>query len=134
MRTTTGIGSGFLLVIAVTLVALPCLSTNTGDSKKGQEIFESLTCIDCHKGGGNSVKPSKPLKGDAFVKKYGKDEKIEKVIRKGVPGTSMPGFGADVISDEQIKDLIAYIRSLTRSPATQVKGVKSSSVGKTGKN
>lgn len=95
------------------------MSSTKGDAKKGQEIFEGLTCVDCHKGGGNSVHPSRPLKGESFAKRYPNDEKIEKLIRKGVPGASMPAFGKDIISDDQMKDLIAYLRSLT--PATGVK-------------
>lgn len=102
-------------IISITLVLLfaPALANNTGNVEKGKEVFESLTCIDCHKGGGNQVKPTKPLKGESFAKKYKDDKKIEQVIRKGVPQASMPGFGTDVISDVQMKDLIAYIRSLT---------------------
>lgn len=127
------------LVLAVALCALfaaPSLSSSVGDAKKGQEIFESLTCVDCHKGGGNSVHPSKPLKGEAFLQRYPKDEKIAKLIRKGVPTASMPSFGKDVISDEQMKDVIAYIRSLTPvKPADASKTVgKSTTSSKTGKN
>lgn len=119
------------------------MSSTKGDAKKGQEIFESLTCVDCHRGGGNLVHPSRPLKGESFAKRYPDDKKIEKLIRKGVPGASMPAFGKDVISEEQMKDLIAYLRSLTpatssdnssssASLATSTK-TKSSST-KTGKN
>lgn len=120
------------LLIAVSLLATPCLSTNSGDAKKGQEIFESLTCVDCHKGGLNSVHPSKPLRGESFAKKYPKDAQIEKVIRKGVRGTSMAGFNVDVISESQMKDLIAYLRSLTPPCDTKSKG-QSSQKQKTGK-
>ena len=120
MRRIVGVSS--LMLMALLIASAPCICLSQGDAKKGQEIFESLTCIDCHKGGGNSVKPSKSLKGDSFSKKYNKDEKIEKVIRKGVAGASMPGFGKDVISDEQMVDLIAYIRSLTPAASSSQKG------------
>ncbi len=100
--------------MAVLLAAAPyCFSSAQGDPKKGQTVFESLTCIDCHKAGGNSVRPSRPIKGESFLKRYPKDSKIEKVIRTGVAGASMPSFGTDVISEGDMKDLIAYIRSLT---------------------
>jgi mono/diheme cytochrome c family protein len=101
--------------------------------------------VDCHRGGGNSVHPSRPLKGESFAKRYPNDEKIEKLIRKGVPGASMPAFGKDVISEEQMKDLIAYLRSLTptasgasnpTSPSITGanKTIVKSSATKTGKN
>jgi mono/diheme cytochrome c family protein len=125
--------SSLLLLIAFAIFAAPCLSSNSGDAKKGQEIFESLTCVDCHKGGLNSVRPSKPLRGESFAKKYPKDAQIERVIRKGVTGTSMAGFNVDVISEPQMKDLIAYLRSLT--PAVESKSkTKSSQKEKMGKN
>lgn len=120
-----------ILFLAIAVFSAPCLSTSSGDPKKGQEIFESLTCVDCHKGGLNSVRPSKPLRGESFAKKYPKDSQIEKVIRKGVSGTSMAGFNVDVISEAQMKDLIAYLRSLTPSCETKSKS-KSSQKQKTG--
>lgn len=115
------VGVVLIYVLVSAIAVAPTLSATKGDPKKGQEIFESLTCVDCHKGGSNLVVPSKPLKGESFAKKYPKDEKIAKVIRKGVPGSSMPAFNSDVISDEQLKDLIAYLRSLTPS-ASKAKG------------
>lgn len=96
-----------------TLIFLPAFADSRGDAKKGKEIFESRTCVECHKDGGNTVKPSKPLKGEAFAKKYKDNRKIVKIIRQGAPGAGMPAFGVDVITDEQMKDLVAYIRSLT---------------------
>jgi mono/diheme cytochrome c family protein len=123
--------TSLILLLAIALFAAPCLSSNSGDAKKGQEIFESLTCVDCHKGGLNSVHPSKPLRGESFAKKYAKDSQIEKVIRKGVSGTSMAGFNVDVISEPQMKDLIAYLRSLTPACETKSKS-KSSQKQKTG--
>jgi len=120
-----------ILLVAIACCVAPCLSINSGDAKKGQEIFESLTCVDCHKGGLNSVHPSKPLRGESFAKKYPKDSQIERVIRKGVTGTSMAGFNVDVISDSQMKDLIAYLRSLTPPCETKSKS-KSLTKPKTG--
>jgi len=113
---------------------LPAVAHPAGDAKKGKEVFESLTCVDCHKDGGNSVTPSKPLKGESFAQKYKEDRKIEKVIREGIPGASMPSFGPDVISEEQMKDLIAYLRSLTPAPSKDncTKGKKVNSKSQTG--
>ncbi len=108
------------LIAVLTLALVPAVANEKGDAKKGKAIFESLTCIDCHLGGENSLKPSKPIKGEKFAKKYKKDIQIEQVIRKGVYGSGMPAFGKDIISDAQLIDLIAYIRSLT--PTESKKG------------
>lgn len=102
-----------VLLVALATSAAVSSSAQAADVKNGQHVFESNTCVDCHVGGGNAVKPSKPIKGEAFAKKYKDDAKIEKVIREGIPGTTMLGTSKEVISDTNLKDLVAYIRSLT---------------------
>lgn len=114
------------LVLLATLLATGITSPALGaDVKNGQHVFESNTCVDCHVGGGNSVKPRKPIKGDAFAKKYKDDAKLEKVIRDGISGTTMLPTGKEVINDSNLKDLVAYIRSLT--PGSENKNEKKSS-------
>lgn len=87
----------------------------SGNVDKGKALFEGRTCADCHKDGGNLLKPSKPLKGSSFDKKYKDDAKLIQAIRKGVPGSSMRAFGVAEISDSEIKDLVAYIRTFSAS-------------------
>lgn len=82
---------------------------------RGKKVFESHLCAECHKGGRNSVRPSKPISGKKFARKYKDDAKLISVIRNGVPNASMPSFGPAVISDEEMKDLILYVRSFTKS-------------------
>lgn len=81
-----------------------------GDPAKGKQLFEKQTCAVCHPGGGNTIDKSKTLKSAAFKKKT--DAQVAKIIRMGVKATSMPAFSKDKISDAQMKDLLAYIRSL----------------------
>jgi|AGTN01.1.fsa_nt_gi Cytochrome c. len=116
----------FFTGAAMLLIAQIASPAYGADVKNGQHIFESNTCVDCHVGGGNSVKPSKPIKGDAFAKKYKDDVKLEKVIRQGIPGTTMLPTGKDVISDSNLKDLIAFIRSLTPGSESNKSEKKSS--------
>ncbi len=83
------------------------------DVERGKQVFQKSTCEVCHPGGGNNVNPHAPLKGPHFAKEFSSDESIVKVIRSGIKGTPMPAFGKDKISDTDMKDLVAYIRSLT---------------------
>lgn len=105
------------LSITLSLFALfggkPCSASESGDVGKGKIVFEQHMCVECHKGGGNSVRPSRPVKGKAFKKRYPQDAELEKLIRNGVPSSSMPSFGKDVIDEQEMKDLLAYLRSLT---------------------
>lgn len=80
---------------------------------EGQKVFTQMQCFTCHANGGNIIDPSKPIKGVKFVEKYPEDSKLTEVIRQGVPGTAMPGYGKERLSDDQMAALVAYIRSLT---------------------
>jgi mono/diheme cytochrome c family protein len=80
---------------------------------EGQKVFQQMQCFTCHLNGENLIDPSKPLKGEGFRKKYPEDSQIEDLIRKGRPGTAMPAYNKQRLSDAQMSSLIAYIRSLT---------------------
>lgn len=80
---------------------------------EGQKVFTQMQCFTCHANGGNIIDPSKPIKGAKFLEKYPEDSQLAEVIRKGVPGTAMPGYGKEKLNDEQMAALVAYIRSLT---------------------
>jgi len=90
---------------------LAASAANKPDPRHGAKVFQEASCAVCHPGGGNTTNPKKPIKGDKFVNEYKDDSKIEKVVRHGLG--SMPAFNPKMISDSDLKDLIAYIRSLT---------------------
>lgn len=110
---------GALLGTLVNAGSLQAGESSSAD--KGKTIFEGRTCADCHKDGGNLLKPNKPLKGASFDKKFKDDAKLIQAIRKGVPGSSMRGFGVAEISDSEIKDLIAYIRTFSAASTSKSK-------------
>lgn len=80
---------------------------------EGQRVFTQMQCFTCHANGGNIIDPSKPIKGARFIEKYPEDSQMAQVIRKGVPGTAMPGYAKERLNDEQLAALVAYVRSLT---------------------
>lgn len=79
----------------------------------GKQLFERLTCAGCHPNGENSLHPYRPLKGPGFLDRYKEDRQIEHLIRTGVLKAGMPSFSKLRLSDSEMKDLVAYIRSLT---------------------
>ncbi|HEY9731462.1 MAG TPA: cytochrome c [Drouetiella sp.] len=81
--------------------------------QRGEKVFKKSYCIGCHADGNNALMPDRPIKGKAFSTKYKDDALLEKTIRKGFPDEGMPAFGRDQISENQMKDLILYIRSFT---------------------
>jgi mono/diheme cytochrome c family protein len=80
---------------------------------EGQKVFQQMQCFTCHVNGENVINPSKPIKGEKFRSTYPEDEQIAQVIRRGIPGTAMPAYDKDRLSDAQLEALIAYVRSLT---------------------
>lgn len=83
----------------------------------GEQIFKKAGCFQCHQGGGNMIMPKKPLKGDQFAKDFPNDSMIVYVIRNGIKNSPMAAFSKERINDTDMKDLVAYIRSLTPKTA-----------------
>ena len=79
---------------------------------EGRSLFRGL-CSGCHGGKGRGGK-GPDLTDDKWLH-GGKDADIEKVIRNGVPRTTMKKLG-DSLKGEQIAKIIGYIRSLARVP------------------
>jgi len=96
------------------LTALMLIQSNAyaaGDAAKGKKVFEKMGCIGCHANGGNDVNPRKPLKGKEFDALFADDKAIKKIVREGVTGTPMRAFSKRAISDSDLCNLIAYIRT-----------------------
>ena len=79
---------------------------------EGKALYRGL-CSGCHGGAGRGGKGPN-LTDDRWLH-GGKDEDIERVIRNGVPRTTMKKLG-ESLKDAQIAKVIAYVRSLARAP------------------
>src|SRR5262245_23766305 len=80
---------------------------------EGQVLFRGL-CSGCHGGAGRGGKGP-----DLTRKKFihgNTDEDIIRVIKNGVPKTTMKKLG-DALKEEQIAKLVLFIRSLQSAPA-----------------
>lgn len=91
------------------------------DATRGRELFEAMNCSMCHPGGDNALNPTKPLRGAVFRKMFPNDGDIARLIRSGVKDTSMDSFDKSRLSDEQLYDIIAFIRSLPQPDAVSDK-------------
>lgn len=109
----TGAVAALILLIVFLTAVLPPVALSRTDAKRGAKLFAKLTCASCHPGGGNTINPRKPLKGPAFQQKFAQDAVIAAIVRAGIYGTAMPGFDKEHLSDGDLSDIIAYIRSLT---------------------
>ncbi len=80
---------------------------------EGQALFRGL-CSGCHGGAGRGGKGP-----DLTRKKFmhgSTDEDISRVIKNGVPKTTMKKLG-DALKEDQVAKVVLYIRSLSRAPA-----------------
>jgi putative heme-binding domain-containing protein len=80
---------------------------------EGQALFRGL-CSGCHGGAGRGGK-GPDLTDNKWIH-GGTDADIARTIQNGVPNTTMKKLG-DSLKPDQIRKVIAYIRSLVRSPS-----------------
>jgi len=104
-------------------MALPSLAVAQGNAEKGKTQFVQ-NCAPCHgavgKGDGAAAAALTPKPRDLTDKAYIgglKDEYLIDIVKKGGAAVgksaAMPPWGA-VMKDDQIRDVIAFVRSLAK--------------------
>ncbi len=78
-----------------------------GDATAGQAVF-ARTCNSCHPNADAGIGPA--LYGPQFATRYPDDAAIAAVVRQGRGG--MPAFSGTQLSDEDLANVIAYLRGL----------------------
>lgn len=112
-----------MVCLVVVVVQLPAFAWGAGNAAKGKVVYDQY-CAACHgtsgKGDGPAAAALNPKPRDHTDAKYMatlKDQDIVKVMKEGgaAVGKSplMPPWGGH-LTDQQIQDLVAYIRSLAR--------------------
>jgi mono/diheme cytochrome c family protein len=95
------------LILLAFFAALACAQSPAGDAKHGKELFVSYACYSCHSfdghGGAGARLVPMPLNQAGFIG----------FVRNA---GRMPSYGAKVISDAQLVDIYAYIKTLPTSP------------------
>jgi mono/diheme cytochrome c family protein len=81
--------------------------------ENGKKLFTKATCVGCHPRGENSLNGDRPLKGAAFLKRYQNPKAFIDFVRQGSPERGMPKFPASKLSDEELKNILAYVRTFT---------------------
>ena len=83
--------------------------------KAGKMLFVKATCWGCHPHGENSLNGDKPLKGPRFAKKYQSDDELMATIRRGSVTRGMPPFPVEKLSEQDLRQIVVFIRSLSSS-------------------
>jgi mono/diheme cytochrome c family protein len=88
--------------------ASPSASTSAGNATHGKKLFLTVGCAECHgtvgQGGVGPNLSAHPLPA-AVIAAYIRD-----------PGGVMPPYVASVLSDADVADIAAYLRSIPPSP------------------
>lgn len=92
------------------------------DIEAGKALFMSKACFACHgmNGEGNALGPNMT---DNFTKQGCSEEDMIRVISKGVAGTAMVPYEAQ-LKPEEINQLVAYIISLKGSNPANAKAAE----------
>jgi DMSO reductase family type II enzyme heme b subunit len=117
-------GAKALLVAAVLAAGLiGQAAAQTGDADRGEAIY-THRCMGCHGDEGDGLGPAAErlnppprdftlglykIKTTGFDDIVPNDADLLRMIRDGMPGTAMPGWG-DVLSEQDMWDLIAYLK------------------------
>ena len=96
------------LILAVAIVGLPSPAF-AADIYSGRSVY-ALHCEGCHGADGRSLDPGTPdfSRGDAL---FAPDAALVRLIRDG--RMAMPAYRG-LLSDAEIRDVVAYLRTLQR--------------------
>lgn len=120
-------------IILAVIIALPIMAFTTfnsndnalpvgDDIEAGKALYTAKACFACHgmNGEGNQLGPNLT---DDFAKQACTEEEIIKVINKGVAGTAMVPYEAQ-LKPEEVKQLAKYIVSLKGSNPANAKAAE----------
>jgi ubiquinol-cytochrome c reductase cytochrome c subunit len=102
-----------VLAAALILPVTVASAQDSGDAKKGKDAFLAYTCYGCHgfsgqNGPGMRLAPMK-MTSTAFIN----------MVRNPSQPNRMPPYSAKVITDAQLTDVWAYLKTLPDSPAAK---------------
>jgi cytochrome c6 len=104
---------------AVTHKEEKSLKTFAGDSTKGKIVFEKH-CLSCHGPDGKGTGPMGPLLTPPAAdytsesSRLKSDAELLHTIQEGRPGTAMRSFRKLGLSKQEMRDVLAYVRVLSR--------------------
>jgi putative heme-binding domain-containing protein len=107
-----------LLIAALWLTGAAPLAAQAADSAAGGELLFESQCSRCHGVGGTGGVG--PALNRPKLRRAPTDADLVRVILGGVPGTAMIGFWN--LSEDEAKEVAAYIRALGRRPPEVIPG------------
>ena len=92
-----------------------------GGMRASQTLFEQQ-CSGCHGGADGSTGRAPNLFDGKWLNSVS-DDQIQKAVRAGIPNTEMGGFSASQLNDQQLFELVAFLRTTSGNLAPKVEFV-----------
>ena len=105
-----------LMMLAIFTVAVP-EQTKAGDAANGKRLFLRDGCYQCHGYAGQGG-----LAGARLAQTKLTQEAFTAFVRNPAPG-GMPPYRAPLISDQELADVYAYIKTFPEPPAAKSIGI-----------
>jgi len=100
-----------LLLIATPVIAAP-QTAPSGNAEKGKQLFMKQNCYYCHGTSGQGGRDGARIAQTAL-----NVQGLIRYVRK--PTGAMPAFTEKILSDQELTDIYAYLKSLPAAKATK---------------
>jgi len=100
-----------LLLIAMPVIAAP-QTAPSGNAEKGKQLFMKQNCYYCHGTSGQGGRDGARIAQTAL-----NVQGLIRYVRK--PTGAMPAFTEKILSDQELTDIYAYLKSLPAAKATK---------------
>ena len=111
------------LLLALTLCALPVVgqSSKPGNAGNGKKLYIADGCYQCHglQGQGGLLRAHRILRPHASLLRSFRSRQLRAYVRH--PSGGMPPYTPKVLSDSQIDDIYAFLKTVPAPP--QVKDI-----------
>jgi cytochrome c oxidase cbb3-type subunit 3 len=111
----------WITAILAIAVAVSCDSSTAQEAdaakSRGERLYNAH-CAICHSIGGTGGRG--PRLDVAKLRRAQDDSTLARIVRGGIPGTEMPGSW--MISSQDAREIVAYVRSLSRRGREEVPG------------
>ena len=108
-------GAAMKLCFVILLVPL-VVAAQTAEMEQGKRLYESQ-CGSCHGPLGNGGKGANLARPQ--LRRASDDQVLLSIIRRGIPGTEMPG---SALSPRQVSSIAAYVKTLGRVEQVDIPG------------
>jgi len=100
------------IFLAIAVIAPICAQAPTGDSQNGKRIFEKDGCFECHGYAAQGTRDGPTLAATKLT-----EQAVMRYVRK--PFGQMPAYTAKVLSDHDLADIYAYLKSFPAAKAAK---------------